>query len=126
MTTYALSTLHMATVASMSATVVVGLCGLVFALAGGWLSDRVGRKPVYLIAKLALTVVAYPAFVMINRHPTVAVLLLMTGLMSALNALGGVILIVIPEFFPNPCAVRVCRLPMRSRSPYSAAPRSSS
>jgi MFS family permease len=101
MTTYALSTLHMATGASMGATVVVGLCGLVFALIGGWLSDRVGRKPVYLVSKLALTAVAYPAFVMINRHPTLVVLLLMTGLMSALNALGGVTLIVIPEIFPK-------------------------
>jgi MFS family permease len=101
MTTYALSTLHMATGASMGATVVVGLCGLVFALLGGWLSDRVGRKPVYLVSKLALTAVAYPAFVVINRHHTLTALLLMTGLMSALNALGGVVLVVIPELFPK-------------------------
>jgi len=101
MTTYALSTLHLATAASMSATVVVGLCGLVFALIGGWLSDRIGRKPVYLISKLALTAVAYPAFVMINRYPTVGALLLMVGLMSSLNALGGVVLVVIPELFPK-------------------------
>lgn len=101
MTTYALSTLHMATGASMGATVVVGLCLLVFALLGGWLSDRVGRKPVYLVSKLALTAVAYPAFVVINRHHTLAALLLMAGLMSALNALGGVVLVVIPELFPK-------------------------
>jgi MFS family permease len=101
MTTYALSTLHMATGASMSATVVVGLCLLVFGLLGGWLSDRVGRKPVYLASKLALTVVAYPAFVVINRYHTLGALLLMVGLMSALNALGGVVLVVIPECFPK-------------------------
>ncbi len=101
MTTYALSTLHMATGASMSATVVVGLCLLVFGLAGGWISDRIGRKPVYLASKLALTAVAYPAFAVINRHHTLAALLLMAGLMSALNALGGVVLVVIPECFPK-------------------------
>ncbi len=101
MTTYALSTLHMATGASMGATVVVGLCLLVFGLIGGWLSDRVGRKPVYLVSKLALTAVAYPAFVVINRHHTLTALLLMAGLMSALNALGGVVLVVIPELFPK-------------------------
>ncbi|HVA83374.1 MAG TPA: MFS transporter [Candidatus Binataceae bacterium] len=101
MTTYALSTLHMATGASMGATVVVGLCLLVFGSIGGWLSDRVGRKPVYLVSKLALTAVAYPAFVAINRHHTLAALLLMAGLMSALNALGGVVLVVIPELFPK-------------------------
>jgi len=101
MTTYALSTLHMATGASMGATVVVGLCGLVFGWTSGWLSDRVGRKPVYLVSRLALTAVAYPAFVAINRHHTLAALLLMAGLMAALNALGGVALVVIPECFPK-------------------------
>src|SRR5580658_4579911 len=80
MTTYALSTLHMATGASMSATAVTGACLLVFSLIGGWLSDRVGRKPVYLLSKLALTAVAYPAFVAINQHHTLAALLLMAGL----------------------------------------------
>jgi MFS family permease len=74
---------------------------LVFALLGGWLSDRVGRKPVYLVSKLTLTAVAYPAFVIINRHHTVAALLLMSGLMSALNSLGAVVLVVIPELFPK-------------------------
>lgn len=101
MTTYALSTLHMATGASMGATAVTGSCLLVFSVIGGWLSDRVGRKPVYLLSKLALTAVAYPAFLAINRHHTLAALLLMAGLMAALNALGGVALVVITECFPK-------------------------
>jgi MFS family permease len=101
MTTYALSTLHMATGASLGATAVVGLCLLVFGLIGGWLSDRVGRKPVYLLSKLALAAVAYPAFVTINRYHTLGALLLMTGLMAALNGLGGVVMVVVPECFPK-------------------------
>ncbi len=101
MTTYALSTLHMATGASMSATAVTGACVMVFSLIGGWLSDRVGRKPVYLLSKLAMTAVAYPAFVAINQHHTLAILLLMAGLMSALNSLGAVALVVITECFPK-------------------------
>jgi len=101
MTTYALSTLHMATGASMSATAMTGACVMVFSLIGGWFSDRVGRKPVYLLSKLALTAVAYPAFVAINQHHTLAILLLMAGLMSALNSLGAVALVVITECFPK-------------------------
>ena len=72
-----------------------------FSLVGGWLSDRVGRRPIYLLSKLALTAVAYPAFVAINRHHTLAALLLMAGLMGALNALGAVALVVITEVFPK-------------------------
>ena len=53
------------------------------------------------MSKLALTAVAYPAFVAINQHHTLAALLLMAGLMAALNALGGVVLVVIPECFPK-------------------------
>src|SRR5260370_29114944 len=101
MTTYALSTLHMPTGVSMSATLVVGMCLMVFSLIGGWLSDRVGRKPVYLLSKVTVTAVAYPAFVVINRYHTLSALLLMAGLMAALNALGSVVLVVIPESFPK-------------------------
>jgi MFS family permease len=101
MTTYALSTLHMPTGVSMSATLVVGICMMLFSLIGGWLSDRIGRKPVYLVSKLTLTAVAYPAFVVINRHHTLSALLLMAGLMAALNALGSVVLVLIPECFPK-------------------------
>jgi MFS family permease len=101
MTTYALSTLHMATGVSMSATAVTGLCGLVFSVISGWLSDRVGRKPIYLLSKLALVAAAYPAFATINRHHTLAALLLMAGLMGALNGLASVALVVIAECFPK-------------------------
>ncbi len=101
MTTYALSTLHMATGASMGATAVTGACLLVFGALGGTLSDRVGRKPVYLVSKLALAAAAYPAFAAINRHHALGALLAMTGLMAALNGLGGVALVIITEGFPK-------------------------
>ena len=101
MTTYALSTLHMATAASMGATAVVGCCILLFALFGGWFSDFVGRKPVYLFSRLVLTAVVYPAFVAINHHHTLSALLLMTALLAAPHGLGGVVLVLIPECFPK-------------------------
>jgi len=101
MTTYALSTLHMATGVSMAATAVTGASVLVFGALGGTLSDRMGRKPVYLVSKLSLAAAAYPAFVAINRQHTLGALLAMTGLMAALNGLGGVALVIITEGFPK-------------------------
>jgi MFS family permease len=101
MTTYALSTLHMATGASMAATAVTGICVAIFSVGAGWLSDRFGRKPIYLLSKVALFAIAYPAFEAINRHHTLAVLLSMTALMAALTALGAVAIVIIPESFPK-------------------------
>src|SRR5580692_473077 len=46
MTTYANSTLGMPARIAFGATAVVGLCGVVCDPLGGWLSDKVGRKPV--------------------------------------------------------------------------------
>ena len=54
MTTYANSTLGMASQVAFGATAVVGAAGLVFDPLGGLLSDRFGRKQVILIAWLTL------------------------------------------------------------------------
>ena len=101
MTTYALSTLHMATGVSMAATAITGICVAVFSVGAGWLSDRIGRKPIYLLSKLALFAVAYPAFAAINHHHTLFALLGMTALMAMLTALGAVAIVIIPESFPR-------------------------
>ncbi|MGJ7918740.1 MFS transporter [Massilia sp. LXY-6] len=102
MTTYAITTLKMTPTIAMSATLVVGLVTLVFSLLGGWLSDRYGRRPVMLIPRILLALLAYPAFMFLAEQPTTAALLGVTALLAALNALSaGVILVTIPELLPR-------------------------
>lgn len=72
MTTYALTTLHLNHGVALGATAVVGAATLLGALAGGWLSDRIGRRTITLASRLASTAVAYPAFLVMGRHPTAA------------------------------------------------------
>ena len=69
MTTYAITTLKFSPLIAMGATVMVGVATLVFALLGGWLCDRYGRKPVMLWPRAATALLAVPAFMLLINHP---------------------------------------------------------
>jgi MFS family permease len=102
MTTYAITTLHLPQSVAIGATVAVGLCLLAFSLIGGWLSDRFGRKPLLIVPRALLILVAYPAYLWINEVKSASVFLLMTAVLTALGALSGaVLLVMIPESLPK-------------------------
>ena len=102
MTTYAITTLKFAPTMAMAATVVGGLSTLVFALLGGWLSDRIGRRPVMLVPRILAAVLSYPAFLWLVDMKTPAALFAVTALLGALTALSGAAsLVAIPELFPR-------------------------
>jgi len=102
MTTYAITTLKFAPTIAMAATVVGGLSTVVFALLGGWLSDRVGRRPVMLVPRLLAALLSYPAFLLLVEWKTPAALFAVTVLLGALTALSGAAsLVAIPELFPR-------------------------
>jgi MFS family permease len=85
----------------MGATVVVGICTLVFALAGGAWSDRVGRKPIMLWPRVLATALYVPCFLLLVRTPTPAVLLGVTALLSMLTSVtAAATLVAVPEMFP--------------------------
>jgi len=62
LTTYAAHTLHMGARTAFLATLINALCMTCFDPVGGWLSDRVGRKPVMIGATALLAACTYPAF----------------------------------------------------------------
>ena len=89
MTTYAQTSLHMASGVSLAATLVLGLSGLVFSLTGGLLTDRFGRRPLLIWPRVAFLVAALPAFSLMVRLHNAAALLGVTALLSGLFALSG-------------------------------------
>ena len=98
MTTYASQTLHMGPGASFGATVANGVCGLVFTLLGGHLSDRLGRKPVMITARTLFLLATLPAFFLMTRHPTAITVMAATALMSALSSTSvGAALVALTE-----------------------------
>jgi MFS family permease len=75
---------------------------LVFALVGGWLSDRIGRRVVMIVPRALLVLITYPAFLLMIRYPGAATLLSMTALMSALTAMSAAPgLVAMTELFPR-------------------------
>lgn len=102
MTTYAITTLKLPQGLSIAATAVVGAGLLIFSPVGGILSDRFGRRIVMFVPRLALLLLAYPAFVLMVKYPGAATLLTMSALQSALLGItGGASLAAIPELWPR-------------------------
>jgi MFS family permease len=88
LTTYAANTLHMSPLAAFTATMLSGLFMTGFDPLGGWLSDRIGRKPVMIVSTVALALCAYPAFFTIVRVHTPAALYAASALLGALTGLA--------------------------------------
>ncbi len=84
MTTYASTTLHMATKLAFGATVAVGLAGLTCDMLGGVLSDRFGRRPVMLIFWIGLLLAVGPSFWLIAHYRNLFALMAATALLSGL------------------------------------------
>ena len=96
--TFAKETLHMTQSASFGGSVANGLSGVIFALLGGWLSDRYGRKLVMISARTLFFLIIFPAFLLIVRNHDGLTLIVATGLMSALSSLSiGVALVALTE-----------------------------
>lgn len=102
LTTYAASTLHMSARAAFAATMVSGLCMTTFDPIGGWLSDRIGRKPVMITATALLAASTYPAFLAIVRFHTPAALYWASAVLAILTGLTqGPVLTAVTEGLPR-------------------------
>jgi MFS family permease len=88
MTTYARTTLHMATNAANWASTVNGAAGVIFTLLGGWLSDRHGRKPMMIWPLAAYFLAIYPSFYLIVRNHDGPTLWIATAVLSALSSMS--------------------------------------
>jgi MFS family permease len=98
MTTYASETLHMSAADSFGASVANGLTGVVFALLGGALSDRFGRKRVMITARILFLIAIFPAFSLMISNRDALTLILATGVLGALSSISvGVALVCLTE-----------------------------
>ena len=103
LTTYAITTLRLSTSVALLVPLVAGIAVVIPSLLGGWLSDRIGRKPVLIVPRVVLILVALPAFQYLTAAPGRTSLLLMTFVIMGLHSLsGGLMLVLLPELLPRP------------------------
>ena len=88
MNIFATHTLGFTSALAFGAVVVSGSCGVIFNPVGGWLSDRIGRKPVMMTAAGLLCVVGIPCFILMSQLRTPLALYAGTALMSILLSLS--------------------------------------
>ncbi|ETD39239.1 MHS family MFS transporter [Pseudomonas chlororaphis subsp. aurantiaca] len=68
----------------------------------GWLSDRIGRRPVYAFGSISLMLLAFPFFWMLDTHdPTLVYLALILGLPVSHGAMIGTQPAMMGELFPT-------------------------
>lgn len=101
MATYANATLQMQASIAFGATAVFGICSVTVDLVSGWLSDKVGRKPVMLTAWILMLCSVYPAFSAIAHFRTATALYVATAWLSIVLAFGAApVMTAITESFP--------------------------
>jgi MFS family permease len=102
MSTYAIHTLKLSPVLGLSATAIGGASTFVFALIGGWLGDRYGRKALVLWPRIALMIAIVPVFMWLSSAPSLTTLWLATVVTAGLTAMSaGIGLVILPELLPK-------------------------
>ena len=101
MTTYASQMLHMRTDVSFAATIFFGLSNVLFAPLGGWLSDRVGRKPMMVGSRIVFAVLGIPAFMLLIHNRDTVTLLATAFVLGALSQLASPQIAALTEALPK-------------------------
>ena len=89
MTTFAQHTLHMSPTVSFLASSLASFSGVGAGLFGGWLSDRIGRRPVMNWPALGAVLLILPVFFWITQTRTTLALLAGTMTLSTLSGISG-------------------------------------
>jgi MFS transporter, MHS family, metabolite:H+ symporter len=84
------------------AVAVASLIGIVSVPLAGWVSDRVGRVPVYRVGALVLLLWAIPSWYLISLgNPWLVILVIAVGIGFGVNVMLGAQCAMLPELFGN-------------------------
>ncbi len=101
-TSYALTTLHFPTSVAMAANLTIGVAGAIFAVIGGLLADRYGLKTIALVPRIIVTVLIYPALLLVVWSNSPAMLIVVLAVLMAFHAMAGSAgITLIPVLFPT-------------------------
>lgn len=101
MTTYALDTLHLPATISFTLIIIDGAFAMMAEPLSGWMSDKIGRRPVMIVPGLLLLLVIFPCFWLIGHARSTWVLYGAVALMSTLASISSVpVIVTITETLP--------------------------
>jgi MHS family citrate/tricarballylate:H+ symporter-like MFS transporter len=101
-TTYAQDSLHMRPASAFGATVMLGLCAVVADPISGFLSDRIGRRPVLLGAAVVLVLLLVPDYWLMTELTSAPVIFGTMGILAVLQAFFATpALVTVTESFPK-------------------------
>jgi MFS family permease len=101
MTTYALDTLHLPATISFTLIIINGAFSMVSEPLSGWMSDKVGRKPVMIVPGLLLLVSILPCFWVIGHWRSTWALYGAEAVMSVFASISAVpVIVTITETLP--------------------------
>ncbi|WP_250455952.1 MFS transporter [Caballeronia sp. ATUFL_M2_KS44] len=99
---YGVKTLGLPGWTSMLSGCIAGAVLFVLTPVGGYLSDRFGRKRLAQATRIVLMLAIYPAFVLLNRHPTAGTLFAVVTVLSVVHSLNvGPVGAMLGELFPR-------------------------
>lgn len=89
MATYTLVDLHLSSAIAYGSVIVTGAISMLGDVTGGWLSDRLGRKPVSIAPLALLALLVLPAFWAMDHYRVLPVLYGAVALMTLLFCIGA-------------------------------------
>jgi MFS family permease len=87
--TYAQNTLHMKPASGLASEVVIDAVSVVVILFGGWLSDKIGRRPVVLWTNFAFLLCIWPAFAWVSGVRTDLALIVAPTILAFFSNMGA-------------------------------------
>ncbi|WP_420382632.1 MFS transporter [Novosphingobium sp.] len=87
MATFAQHTLHLPAWVGMAGDLACNGAGMVTAIIGGWLSDKVGRRPAMIWPQLGFVILILPMFAWFLGAPTVAAFVVVNLVLSGLGTM---------------------------------------
>ncbi|MGZ5988213.1 MAG: MFS transporter [Rhizomicrobium sp.] len=102
MTTFAQNTLHLPPTIAFLATTIGQVVTVASVLYGGWLSDRIGRRPVMIWSNLVYLVLILPVFFwIVETRSTLALMVGLSSLGIAGALKGGAFFVAVAETLPK-------------------------
>jgi MFS transporter, MHS family, proline/betaine transporter len=99
---YASRQFHLPQSAAFAITAYMSLVGAIWCVIAGWLSDRVGRKPLLVISSIGLVILTYPLFAFLAAAPSLTRLVIIETVFALLvSTFASVSPTLLAELFPT-------------------------